>query len=196
MKRRFATLALGAMLAALAAGCRGERAREQERRTDSVAPTEAAAKADSLFSRQGLEGLAALVRQKAGPKPALLMLDIAANRAVAQVEASGRPGLVVQIEWRGGAARDEVPVELGGKGTLAQNLFPLSAVDLMAIPALLTAAVARVDADNGKVSHVLIRKNLPHDDSIGIRVYVESPLRSSHVDADARGKLLEAGKYP
>ena len=32
--------------------------------------------------------------------------------------------------------------------------------------------------------------------SFGMRVYVESPLRSSHVDADAKGKLVEAGKYP
>jgi hypothetical protein len=40
---------------------------------------------------------------------------------------------------------------------------------------------------------VLIRRNLPHDDSIGIRVYVDSPLRSSHVDADARGKPFEPG---
>lgn len=196
MKRRLATFALGVWLSALGAGCPDERARENGRRADSIAPAEAPAKAVNLYSRDGLEGLAALLRQKGGAKPLLLMLDIAADRAVAQLEASGRPNQVVQLEWRGGAPGDEVPVELGGKGSLVQNLFPLSAVDLTVIPPLLTAAVARVDADNGKVSHVLIRRNLPHDDSIGIRVYVASPLRSSHVDADTRGKLLEPGKYP
>jgi hypothetical protein len=196
VKRRLATLALGAWLSALSAGCPDERAREHGRRADSVAPAEASAKGINLYSRAGLDGLAALLRQKGGGKPSLLMLDIAADRAIAQLEASARPGLIVQVVWRDGALGDEVPVELGGKGTLAQNLFPLSAVDLSVIPALLTAALARVDADNGKVSHVLIRRNLPHDESIGIRVYVESPLRSSHVDADVRGKLLEAGKYP
>jgi hypothetical protein len=193
---RTATLALCGWLAAFAPGCPGESAAKRNHRTDSIAPADATVQAPSLHSRAGLEGLAAALRRTGGDKPLLLMLDIASERAVAQLEAKGRPGQIVQVEWLRGSLGEEVPVELDGKGSLTQNVFPLAALDLAAIPALLTAAVARVDADHGKVSHVLIRKNLPHDENIGLRVYVESPVRSSHVDADARGKLVEAGKYP
>lgn len=181
------------IVGALSLGCR-ERDSKSSQRSEAVSA--ASPSGASLYGRGGLSPLLSALREKAGADPSLLRLELAADRAAVQVEASGRLGQLVQYQWRGGALSAPIPIELRGKGNVAQNLFPLSALDLSNLPALVEAAVAKIDAENGKVSQVLIRRNLPQDDSIGIRVYVDSPLRSSHVDADARGKLLESAKYP
>jgi hypothetical protein len=143
-----------------------------------------------------LAPLLSALRDKVAPDPSLLRLEVASDQALVQVEAPGKLGQLVQYQWRAGTLSAPVPIELRGKGNLSQNLFPLSALDLSSLPALIDAAVARIDPEEGKASRVLIRRNLPQDDSVGIRVYVDSPRRSSHADADARGKLLEPGKYP
>lgn len=195
MKLRLSVVACltGLLMAAIA--CHKDDPRSA-RRTDSVAPADSAAPAPNFFTRDGLEQLGAALRQRSDSKPSLLMLEIGIDHARAQLEASGRPGQIVQLEWRGERLSEATPVELDGKGTIAQNVFPLTSVELSTIPALVSAAVARIDPENGKVSHVLIRRNLPHDESIGMRVFVKSPLRDSHVDADARGKLVDPSKYP
>jgi hypothetical protein len=186
--------ALACLLAStLALGCR-ERGERLGQRSDAVSASASAG--PSVYGREGLTPLVSALREKAGADPSLLRLELMGEQALVQVEAAGRLGQLVQYQWRGGALSNPVPVELSGKGNLSQNLFPLSSLDLSGLPALIDAAVARIDAEHGKASRVLIRRNLPQDDSVGIRIYVESPLRSSHVDADARGKLLEAGKYP
>ena len=181
------------LLGLLAVGCR-ERGSKSNQRSEAVAASASAG--PSLFGRDALLPLLSALRDKAGADPSLLRLEVAGDQALVQVEAPGRLGQLVQYQWRAGTLSAPVPIELRGKGNLSQNLFPLSALDLSNLPALVDAAVARIDGEQGKASRVLVRRNLPQDDSVGIRVYVESPLRSSHVDADARGKLLEPGKYP
>ena len=118
------------------------------------------------------------------------MLELSPERAVVQLEARERLGQLVQYEWRNGSLKGPIPIELRGKGTLAQNLFPFAAVELEAIPSLVELARARIDRDNGTLRSVLIRRNLPNDDSVGIRVYIDSPLRSGQLDAYARGRVL------
>jgi hypothetical protein len=180
-------------LGSLALGCR-DRGSKSHQRSEAV-PASVTAGPD-LFGRDALLPLLSALRDKTGADPSLLRLEVASDQALIQVEAPGRLVQLVQYQWRAGALSAPVPIELRGKGNLSQNLFPLSAFDLSGLPALVDAAVARIDAEQGKASRVLVRRNLPQDDSVGIRVYVESPRRSSHVDADARGKLLEPCKYP
>ena len=180
-------------LAALALGCR-ERGSKSNQRSEAVSASASAG--PGLFDRDALLPLLSALRDKAGADPSLLRLELAGDQALVQVEAPGRLGQLVQYQWRAGTLSAPVPVELRGKGNLSQNLFPLSALDLSSLPTLIDAALSRIDAEHGKASRVLVRRNLPQDDSVGIRVYVDSPLRSGHVDADARGKLLEPGKYP
>lgn len=181
------------LLAALLVGCR-ERNPRPTQRSEAVSAT--APTGPGLLGRGGLAPLLAALREKAGPDPSLLRLELGTDQALVQLESKARLGQLVQYQWRASALSEPVPLEIRGKGSVSQNLFPLSTLDPAALPALLDAAVARIDAEHGQVSRVLIRRNLPQDDSVGIRVYVESPLRSSHVDADTRGKLQEAGKYP
>lgn len=149
----------------------------------------------SLYARGVLEQAADAVLKRLGASTGILMIEVFPDRARFEVESS-KPGEVVEYEWKHNGVRGPTPLELKGKGSLQQNLFLASSLELGSIAGLVEVARARVDAEQGSVSRVLIRRNLPVDDNVGIRVYVDSPLKSSHVDADAHGKLVDQGKYP
>lgn len=105
----------------------------------------------------------------------MLAVELTADHATFQVESTKAPRRLEQYEWRAGELSGPFPVEVRGSGSLEQDLFAFSAVDWKSTPALLTAARASVDVEHGQVSKVLIRRNLPHDEAIGIHVYVDSP---------------------
>lgn len=181
----------------LVAGCK-ERLSTPGERANAVPSTSSAQlpSSVSLYSEDALERVSSEIRQRIGEAVSVLELELTQNRARLQVEAPTRPGNVVQYEWDGRELHGPIPVELRGSGALETNLFPLSAVDLEQIPDLVKTAVERVDKDHGTVARVVVRRNLPVDEAVGIRVYVESPIRSSHVDADARGRIGESPRLP
>jgi hypothetical protein len=170
----------------------GERAQRREAIASS-APRES--DGPNLYAHGVFEQAAQAVLSRLGASTGILMIEVFADRARFEVE-SNKPGEVVEYEWHNNGVRGPLPLELKGKGSLQQNLFLASSLEFSSLPGLVELARARVDAEQGRVSRVLIRRNLPVDDSVGIRVYVDSPLKSSHVDADARGRLIEPGKYP
>lgn len=165
-------------------------------RVDAVSSAVAMRPEPSLFSQGALDAPLKELRQRVGTAASVLAIELTVDRATIQVEAPTRPGHVVQYEWDEGTLRGPIPVELRGTGVLKSNLFPLSAVELAELDELAEAAVQRVDKEHGKVERIVVRRNLPVDESVGIRVYVESPIRSSHVDADARGKIVEGARIP
>lgn len=178
------------------AACHASPSRERAQRADAVAtgarPQE---EGPSLYARGVFERAADAVLTRLGASTGILMIEVFPDRARFEVESS-KPGEVVEYEWRSNGVRGPTALELKGKGSLQQNLFLASSVEFGSITGLVELARARVDAEQGSVNRVLIRRNLPVDDNVGIRVYVESPLKSSHVDADAHGKLVDQGKYP
>lgn len=176
-------------------GCR-ERSSVTGQRFDAVRSASPARSSPSLYTLEALESLMEQVQQRLGNAASVLMLEITPERATLQVESATRPGYVVQYEWEAGALRGPIPVELRGTGALGENLFPLSSLKVEQIPELARAAVARVDREHGRVERIVIRRNLPADEAVGIRVYVDSPIRSSHVDADVRGKISESARVP
>lgn len=167
-----------------------ERPSPGQQRADALV-REPAAPNNGFYTPEGVQRVFEDIRSRAGADASLLELELLPDRATVQVQPSGRAGHVEQYEWRQDGVQGPVAVELRGKGKLEQNLFPLSALDLSGIVELVSVATERVDPDNGRVRRVLVRRGLPADDAICVRVYVDSPLRSGHVDADARGKLVE-----
>lgn len=188
-----ALLLVPLLLAELA--CR-ERQSTPPERANAIASATRPPPAISVYSEDSIEKLSSEIRSRIGDAVSVLALELTERRATIQLEAPKRPGNVVQYEWDGRELHGPVPVELRGSGALETNLFPLSTVHLQQIPVLVKSAVERVDKDNGSVAKIVVRRNLPVDDSVGIRVYVESPIRSSHVDADARGKIAESARIP
>ena len=50
--------------------------------------------------------------------------------------------------------------------------------------------MSRIDAENGSVDLVLVRRNFPDSDDVRLRVYVTSPRKSGYVDANGDGQIL------
>ncbi len=126
---------------------------------------------------------------QAGPDAYVLEFDVHPDRIVLKARDPRAKTKVLQHTYRGGRVEAPVPVRLLGTGTLEDNLFPMSEVDWNRVPAVAQEALGAVDPE-GSISHVLIRRNLPHDTQIRMRAYVSSPIRDGYVDADAQGKIL------
>ena len=179
------------VVALLASGC-PERGAGPQKRSDAVASSATATAAD-LFTPSSMGEAMSAIRARVGDA-GVLSLELCPERATIQVQEATDRHRVVQYEWKNGRLFGPTPVQLRGKGELESNLFPLSAVDFDTVPALVDSAIERVDAAHGKVDRILVRRNLPADEGIGMRVYVDSPIRDGHVDADARGRITENTK--
>jgi len=185
------------LLCLLVLACNDAAPKKNHERSDAVTQSNRpASTVPSLYSRDTLSKAVDDVLGRGGGTRGILSVEIFPDHARFEVEAAGKPDEVVEYDWRGGEVRGPTRLEIRGKGSLQQNLFLASSLEFTSIPALVELARTRVDAEQGVVSRVLIRRNLPIDDAVGIRVYVDSPIRSSHVDADAHGRLVEGGKYP
>ncbi|MGC4094180.1 MAG: hypothetical protein QM756_40970 [Polyangiaceae bacterium] len=181
----------------LCAACsRAPDAKSHERSEAVAASAHAEAAKKSLFERDTLERAIGDILARLSSSAGILSIELLPERARFVVQSDTPDAGLVEYEWQAGELRGPTRLEIRGKGTLQQNLFLASSLDFASLPALLDLSRARVDAENGSVSRVLIRRNLPIDDSVGMRVYVDSPIRSSHVDADAHGRPVEPGKYP
>ncbi len=82
-------------------------------------------------------------------------------------------------------------MKLLGKGKLDDNLFPLDAAKVGAVPALARLAKTKANIPEGVVARVLLKRNLPESMDIQFRVFVTSQRRDAYVEADQSGKLLE-----
>lgn len=194
-RRRGGRTSLGLLFGALAWACQ-ERSSATDHRFDAVSRTETPQSKSSLYSTGVLQRALGQIRARVGESAPVLVLEVGSERATIQVESPARSGRVVQYEWFQDTLRGPIPVELRGSGTLEANLFPLSSVELEKLPELVREALNRIDREHGKVKRMVVRRSLPADEAVGIRVYVESPIRSSHVDADAHGRILEVSKTP
>jgi hypothetical protein len=179
---------LGALVALLALGCDERSGRSSRGRSEAVSSASREMSGPALFSNDTLAPALQALRARADGKA--LRVEIRAHDLVLQAEDTSAPGAVLELHYRDGKVGDAEHATLRGKGQLADNLFELDDVRLDAIPQLTREAIKRVDSENGTVSLVLVRRNLPDTDDVRIRVYVSSPRKSGHVDADVQGNLL------
>jgi hypothetical protein len=132
----------------------------------------------------------ALFQKAGGDSVAALSLLVYPDHAVLQSQNLHSPKTVDQYVYRGGQVAGPVAVKLLGKGKLEDNLFPLQAVRLDNLPDLVRAAQAKVDMPEGKVTRVLLRRNLPESMDIQFRVFVTSQRRDAIVNADKDGNII------
>jgi hypothetical protein len=174
--------ALWLLIALLSASCVDRSDKASHARSDAVSSASQEMSGPSLFSRERLTPALAALRGKASGK--LLRLEIGPREVSMQVEDPTSVGNVVELHYRDGKVSEPEHATLRGKGQLPDNLFDLSEVKLDGLEQLTRNAVERVDAENGAVELVLVRRNLPDSDDVRLRVYVKSPRQSGHVDAD------------
>jgi len=140
---------------------------------------------------RALEALTSAIRRgDASVEIEVLELRAAPERLVLQVEDPATPGRVLQWEYSRGEVKEPSVVELRGAGKLGENLFPIDSVYLKAIPRLCSIAVDHVDPQDGRVSHLIVRRNLPFSQDVRFRLFVDSPRRSGLLDANRFGHPL------
>lgn len=183
-----ATRRLATLVATLAlAGC--DTLGRAEPVAEASAPVPLSA---TLLEATALARALTAIESELGKEIAALELDVHPDRVVLQARDPHNEARVLQYVYRHDKLEPPRPVRLQGSGTLEDNLFPLSEARLDRIPELVKRAVMAVDAKHGKPSHVLLRRNLPHEVDVRFRIYVTSPIRSGHVDATADGELAAA----
>lgn len=183
-------LAISALAASGASAC-NDVTSVSSRRTDAVA--DATANTPSFFERTELTRRLASLRSHVGSNARALMIDLREHSLVAQVENPARRGEVLEHAMTGDDFTEARTAELRGTGELNANVFALRAVALERIPDLVTTAATQIDPEAGKVTRVLIRRQLPKSDAVRFRVYVDSPRVSGHVDFDANGNPVSSG---
>ncbi len=186
--RALPALIAGAVAGALlASGCRKHSSTPTRERPASSAEENV----PSLLTAGPLQrGLVALHGTLGKPIEALELL-VYPDHLMLQVQNPKRPDQVLQYEYRNGKVSKGVRVELQGTGTLSDNLYTLDDIQLDAVPELAREAVQKVDPKNGRVSYMILKRNLPYDMDVQYRVFVKSPLKDGYVDADKNGKLIE-----
>ena len=171
----------------LVLGCR------ERPRPSGAAPSASSAPAyrGSLFTYQPLRESLGKLRVAAGNRVQALELRIYADRLVLQARDPVRSNRVLEYVVREGEVERPVDVTLKGPGQLEDNLFPLDDVKLEAVPQLTLRALEHVDERAGRIHYVLIRRNLPVDTDVKMRVFISSPVRDGYLDADAEGRPLD-----
>ena len=177
-----------ALLLITLSGCGERQGKAGHFRSDAVASASQEMSGPALFSRERLSPALAALRDKASGK--LLRLEIRAKELIIQAEDPKNAGGVIELHYRDGKVSEPEHATLRGKGQLSDNLFDLADVKVDAIAELTRVAVQRIDAENGSVESVLVRRNLPDSEDVRLRVYVTSPRQSGYVDADRTGQPL------
>lgn len=145
----------------------------------------------SLYTEPSFSRAIAEFRKRAPAPIQTLSLLVYPDHAVLQAQDPASPSTVLQYVYRAGVVAPPVPVKLLGTGRLEDNLFPLDAAKIEAIPKVAQGAQAKANIPEGVVSRVLLKRNLPESMDIQFRVFVTSQRRDAYLDADQSGTLIE-----
>lgn len=103
---------------------------------------------------------------------------------------------VDRYQLREGLWRDPTPVKLIGpkqtEESIAAATFDPNEVVFAEIQNLAKDAPARLKVETPEVSHIMIRRPLPFEKDVRIRVFVTGPRSSGFVDYDKKGAFLKA----
>lgn len=173
--------------------------RPAEKQTPTAAPPSASSApvvdpGPSLLTVEGFVPALAEIRARFTDPIQALDLRVYSDRIVLQAQDPNEPTHVDQYVYRNAKVSGPVPVKLQGKGKLEDNLFPLEDVKLDALPSIVARALDASPVEKAKVSHVRIKRNLPEEMDIIIRVHLTSARADAFVDADADGNMLEPQK--
>lgn len=145
----------------------------------------------SLYSEEGFSRATAEIKKRLPAPIQVLSLLVYPDHLVLQAENPALKGTALQYVLRGGTLSDGVAVKLLGTGKLEDNVFPLDAAKVNAIPRLAREAQKKANIPEGTVARVLLKRNLPESMDIQFRVFVTSQRRDAYFDANQDGTLLE-----
>jgi hypothetical protein len=148
--------------------------------------------AEDFFASDALSEFEPKIAEKIGGEVRALDLSIYENNLKIQVQDPKKKENVDSYDYKNGVIAEPVPVRLMGGGSLEQNLFNLKEVNLAKIPELIDEAREKSkDLEGAKVTHVVVKKDLPFSNKVKIRVYLSGTRKSAWLVADASGKVIE-----
>ena len=137
--------------------------------------------------------VAAPFKAKIGGPVRVVELDVFPDHVAAQIQDPKRRGNVDAYELRDGVVGDGAPVKFVGTAPTAKDLdeavVDLAVVNLAALPRMVKDATAQLKIDDGKATHVVLKRNRPFNNDASFRVFVSGPRKDGLVEYDAAGKL-------
>jgi hypothetical protein len=159
------------------------------RQTSTPVPMPAA---EDFFESDVLTEFEPKMTEKIGGEVKALDLSVYENFVKIQVQDPQKKENVDSYDYKNGIISEPVPVRLYGGGSLEQNLFKLKEVNLARIPELIDEAREKSqELEGAKVTHVIVKKELPFSNKVKIRVYLSGTRKSAWLVADADGKVIE-----
>jgi hypothetical protein len=142
---------------------------------------------------QDAAGIPAAFKTKIGGPVHVLELHVYPDHVAAQIQDPKKHGNVDEYELRDGAVGDGEPVKFVGTTPSAKDLdeavVDLAAVDLAGLPRMVKDATVQLKIDDGKVTHVILKRGRPFNNDVSFRVYVSGTRKDGSVEYDAAGKL-------
>lgn len=117
------------------------------------------------------------------------------TRFIAEVQNPTKKLEADKYTLQAGEWKDTRPIKWTGKMPTEKDLqaqsFDLEAIDLGLIPKLVKDANEQLKYDDAKVTHIILKMNLPFEKAIRWRVYVSSERRNGSVLYDSAGKFVK-----
>jgi hypothetical protein len=117
------------------------------------------------------------------------------TRFIAEVQNPTKKLEADKYTLQSGDWKDTRPIKWTGKMPTEKDLqaqsFDLESIDLGLIPKLVKDAKDQLKYDDAKVSHIVLKMNLPFENAIRWRVYVSSERRNGSVVYDVAGKFVK-----
>ncbi len=134
-----------------------------------------------------------LYKAKIGGATRVLELLIYPEYGYAQIQDPKKLENVDQYDERDGNVEDGNPVKfIGDQPTLADlkaDTFDIDEVDFTAVPKMAKDAMVQLKIDDGKVTHMILKRPLPFSKEVRFRVYVDGARKDGSVEYDAKGNM-------
>lgn len=134
-----------------------------------------------------------LYKAKVGPPTRVLELLIYPNYGYAQIQDPKKPENVDQYDERDGNVQDGAPVKFMGHQPTAADIkedtFDIDEVDFGAVAKMVKDAPVQLKIDDGKTTHIILKRPLPFSKDVRFRVYVNGARKDGSVEYDAKGVM-------
>lgn len=192
------TFALSILILALAVlGCRNlvrNKRSDSNNRSPVTTNSPRRSEADeNLFEQGKMKEVVEMFEKEVGGQIRVLSFIIYKNFSTLQAQDPNKPENVDEYTYRNGAITKR-PVRLYGGGKLEDNLFPMSDVNIDAVPTLIEEIQNKAKETNlegAKEPYIIIKKNLPFSNKIIWRLYLSGTRKDIRIEADASGKVTK-----
>ncbi|HET6737244.1 hypothetical protein [Mycobacterium sp.] len=147
----------------------------------------------NLLTAEGIDAAYSAISDKVGADP-MQVVEVTIIPTVMTVEAidPNAPTELNQWSYTAGTVGPSRPVDYDDDTeALQQNLFAVNEVSTSAIVSAINNAIAASEIPGGAVQSLIIKRNIPFDQSVTMFINVEGERSSKQVRADVAGQITD-----